>query len=709
MGDVSLKKLAETAGLVLEWDDSDGRPQRLPAETQRVLLARLGFPAESEQDVKSSLQRLERWNNPQTPAELPPLVTADQGAEVDLPCPLSPGSSFSLLLESGSEQDGKVNASGCLPAIDEAGYHQLNLDGRTITLAVAPKRCYSPADAAGRSDPHLWGLAAQLYSLRRPRDGGFGDALALEHLGLAAARQGVAAIAVSPTHAMFSTDPAHFSPYSPSSRLLNNVLYCAPEGLLGRDRVDRAIARSGLEDQLRALEEKEMIDWPQAGVTKLTWLRALYEDTLSRSDPEGQALQQRLAEFRRAGGEVLEDHCRFEALLSERGPGSWRDWPEELRNPRSAEVARFAKDASDEVGFHAFLQWLVAESLSRTQAALREAGMTVGIIADLAVGADDAGSQTWSRQGEMLEGVSIGAPPDTFNVHGQDWGLSAFSPHGLVRSGFRSFIDMLRASLSHAGGVRIDHILGFMRLWLVPHGAGPTQGGYVSYPLEDMLRLVALESWRHRAIVIGEDLGTVAAGFSEKLADRGILGMQVLWFERDEEGGFIPPEDWSAEAMATTSTHDLPTVAGWWAGRDIDWRADLGLFREDQDVEDERRARAKDRAHLARALGLLRGTTCPEALEAQDLRASQVLDACALHLGQVPAPLAIVPVEDVLGLEEQANLPATMDEHPNWRRRWSPDAKDLLALPGVRHRLEEVRRGRAQSEEIVKKRRESSS
>ncbi|MCP1366921.1 4-alpha-glucanotransferase, partial [Halomonas sp. BBD48] len=297
--------------------------------------------------------------------------------------------------------------------------------------------------------------------------------------------------------------------------------------------------------------------------------------------------------------------------------------------------------------------------------------------------------------GEMLEGVSVGAPPDTFNVHGQDWGLAAFSPHGLVRSGFRTFIDMLRAGFQHAGGLRIDHILGLMRLWLVPHGASPTQGGYVSYPLDDMLRLVALESWRHRGIVIGEDLGTVAPGFRDKLIERGILGMQVLWFEQDDDGDFLPDRQWSNAAMATTSTHDLPTVAGWWAGRDIDWRSRLALLGENQDADSERQERCAARARLAATLDLLgHAVPHPATLQASDLSASQVLDACARHIGRTPSPLAILPVEDVLGLEEQANLPGTLDEHPNWRRRWMAEADVLLTPDEVRHRLGELQRAR---------------
>lgn len=700
MSDDRLRELAAAAGLLVEWENSDGEPCELSPDTQRTLLGVLGLPANGGTAIEASLARLEQWRQPSDPAQWPPLITADCGSPISLPGPVPRGTPFTLFLEDGGEQRGEVDANGCVPPISAMGYHRLRIVGTQLNVAAAPRQCFGPADASGQSEPRLWGMAVQLYALRRPGDGGIGDTLALEKLARRAAGRGADTLAISPTHAMFSTDPERYSPYSPSSRLLSNALYGAPEQLLGASAVASAVAACGLDDALRRLEADDELDWPAAGRAKLTWLRRLYDDLLARDDEESFALRRRLAEFREAGGNTLEDHCRFEALQAMRGTG-WRDWPVPLQDPASAEVERFATEHALEVGFHAFLQWQVMEGLANAQAVAREAGMAVGLIADLAVGADAAGSQSWSRQGEMLEGVSIGAPPDTFNVHGQDWGLAAFSPHGLVSSGFRTFIDMLRASFRYAGGLRIDHILGLMRLWLVPHGATPAQGGYVSYPLDDLLRLVALESWRHRGIVVGEDLGTVASGFNDKLAERGILGMQVLWFEQDDEENFLPAKQWSRASMATTSTHDLPTVAGWWAGRDIDWRRRLALLGEHQDVNHERRARGKARAKLAGTLGLLGNGARPSALEAADLSTSQVLDACARHIGRTPSPLAILPVEDVLGLEEQANLPGTLDEHPNWRRRWMAEADVLLAPDEVRHRLDELQRTRDISRQVA--------
>ncbi|WP_104202265.1 4-alpha-glucanotransferase [Billgrantia saliphila] len=684
MNEQRLLQLAEAAGLMVEWEDSEERPQRLSTATQRELLARLGYPADSAEAIKASLERL---RGPQSPAQWPPLITAERGIATDLPSPLPADTEFTLCLEQGDLLHDRLDGRGRLPPVGVAGYHRLRIAETELTLAVAPPRCFTPADASRDERPRLWGLAVQLYALRRPGDGGIGDTLALERLAQHAANAGAAALGISPTHAMFSADVTRYSPYSPSSRLLYNALHAAPETRLGEASVKAAINRCQAGEAMAQLEADDRIDWPRAARVKLGWLRELYDDLMGREDDDATQARRDLEAFRTYTGQVLEAHCVFEALQQHRAERDWRQWPAALRDPDNPEVARFARENAHEVGFHAFLQWLASDGLGRAQATAKEAGMPVGLIADLAVGADAAGSQAWSRQSEMLEGLSIGAPPDTFNVHGQDWGLAPFSPQGLVNSGFTGFIEMLQAGFAHAGGLRIDHILGLLRLWLVPHGASPPEGGYLRYPLDDLLRLVALESWRHQAIVIGEDLGTVPPGLRDRLAACGILGTRVLWFERDDEDEFLPPPQWSSSAVATTSTHDLPTVAGWWAGRDIEWRSRLGLLAEGQDARGEHAGRRADRARLARALGLLDGHAAADTLDAADLGTSKVLDACARQLGLTPSPLALLPVEDALGLEEQANLPGTLEAHPNWRRRWTDDADALLASGEVRQRL----------------------
>jgi 4-alpha-glucanotransferase len=313
--------------------------------------------------------------------------------------------------------------------------------------------------------------------------------------------------------------------------------------------------------------------------------------------------------------------------------------------------------------------------------------MRIGLISDLAVGTDGGGSHAWSRQDEMLIGLSIGAPPDLLGPLGQDWGLTAFSPRGLVGHGYGAFLEMLRAALRHAGGVRIDHVMGLQRLWVLPEGARALEGAYLRFPIDDLLALVALESHRAGAIVLGEDLGTVPEGFQPRLMQAGLLGMRVLWFERDEPA-FRPPSSWSREAAAMTSTHDLATVAGWWRGRDLDWRAGLGLLGDEGQARGERE---RDR-------GLLWQEFCQSGAANGDKpppdQPAPAVDAALTHVAGSGCALALLPLEDVLGQEEQPNLPGTLHEHPNWRRRLPGPAGALLDRPEARSRLDAVRRVR---------------
>lgn len=304
----------------------------------------------------------------------------------------------------------------------------MNVEDERFILAVAPERCYSVADAVDQATPRAWGLSVQLYALRRSGDGGFGDAQALEELARQAAERGAEALAISPLHAMFSSDPQRYSPYSPSSRLFLNSLYAAPGAIFGERAWRNAIESCGLSEQWQALEQQPLIDWPQAAQAKLQAMRALYQGFCHSEHP----LHPDFASYRQAAGEALENHCRFEAIQAQRAargePLDWRQWPEHWRDPASPALARFAEEQAEEIGFHAFCQWLIARNLQRAQSAARSSDMGIGLIADLAVGADGGGSQAWSRQDQLLAALTVGAPPDILNRQGQGWGISAFSP-----------------------------------------------------------------------------------------------------------------------------------------------------------------------------------------------------------------------------------------------------------------------------------------
>lgn len=673
MNDEALRDLARRAGIAVEWQDYANRPQVVAPEALRRILAALDLPADTRGDLAASRRLLAKRS---TLTDLPPLVTATAGRPTRLDLGAADPRPAKLMLERGGTRDVTLMpARGRLriPAVAEIGYHRLQVGEREVVLAVAPPQCRTIDDVV--PDARLWGVAAQVYSLRSAGDGGIGDAGGIAQIAEAAASHGADVLALSPMHALFTADPARFAPYSPSSRLFLNPLHAAPALVFGEARIAQVMQDAGVEDAFGYFEPRQLIDWPASSDAKLRLLRALFDRFVGGPDAEN-ALGADFAGFRADGGDLLHQHATFEALHADRAPEhDWRRWTLDLRNPDSAAVAAFAATRRHDVLFHEFLQWVADRSLAAAQARAREAGMRIGLVGDLAVGMDPTGSHAWSRQRDILLGVAIGAPPDLFNPRGQDWGLTGFSPRALEDGGFVPFIATLRAVLRHTGGLRIDHVMGLSRLWLVPEGADPSQGAFLSYPLTDLLRLLALESGRHNAIVVGEDLGTVPEGFRETLSRDGVHGMRVLWFERGENNSFSPPDAWDATALAMTTTHDLPTVAGWWHGTDIATRAECGRLGEGVTADRASAERDGDRAALWQrfgAEGLVEGA--PPSPD----RPQPVVDAALAFVARTPSPLCLLPIEDLLGQEAQPNLPGTVDEHPNWRRRMPEPADSLL-------------------------------
>ena len=653
----ALRTLAEAVGLAPRWQNYRHEWQEVSDDSLRIILKALGFPAGNDTEVAESRAALAAERS-----DLAPLVTAVVNTPTRLP--IEPGP-YEIVLEDGTRRSGTLEAStggATLPAIEQVGYHTLEAGGRRATLAVTPEHGLTVANM-GRP----WALAVQLYALRRKGDGGLGDFEALRQLMAPAKRHGADGIAISPVHAQFSADPDRFSPYSPSSRINLNVLHAAIDMPAG--------------PQNEALEQAELVDWGTVSRRRLAALRAEFESLPADKHAA-------LATFRAEAGNALETHARFEAIHAEQfgkhGRWHWRTWPEELRHPSSPDVATFVREHANEVTYHAFLQWRADQGLAAAQQAARDAGMKIGLIADLAVGADSGGSHCWARQDQILGSLNIGAPPDLLNGRGQNWGLAAFSPTGLRQHGFGAFLEMLRAAMRHSGGVRIDHALGLRRLWVIPDGHESRDGAYLAFPQTDLLRLIALESLRNRAIVVGEDLGTIPAGFQDEMAESGVLGMRVLWFERDLRS-FWQPRGWSHAAAAMTSTHDLPTLAGWWRGRDLEWRAKLDLAGGPENEAQDGHDRFRDRFMVWEAMqlsGAAEGTPPPNDEPAP------FVDAATRYVAGAACDLVLLPIEDALGLDEQPNLPGTMSEqHPNWQRRLPGTADMLLEAPNVAARL----------------------
>lgn len=689
MDDAAVRELARRAGIAVRWIDYANKRHDVPLDSLRRILKAMRLPCDSAADLAHSRHLLER-------RQLPPLVTATAGQSIQLPIrTASERTAARLTREDGSVADFAVRRTArgiSVPPVQTIGYHTLEIGPTRLALAVAPPRCLSIDDIA--PDERLAGLAAQIYGLRRPGDCGIGDMSGVGALARRAGALGIAALSLSPAHALFGADHNHFSPYSPSNRLFYNPLLADPASVFGDARVERARTAADLDDATPEVETAALIDWPKAARNKTALLRRLFDDFVAHdlAGTSASDVAVDFAAFRAGAGAALEQHALFEALHAARlkaDPAAWhwQTWPAPWRDPHGDAVQRFAQDHRRDVLFHIFLQWIADRSFAKAQRQAKADGMRIGLVADLAVGLSPSGSYAWAGGETLLGGLQIGAPPDLFNLSGQSWGLTTFSPYALREVGFAPFIATLRACLRHAGGVRIDHVLGFKRIWVIPESAESSEGAYLTYPLDDLFRLTALESHRHRAVVIGEDLGTVPRGFRARLKRAGIYGMSVLWFERTKNR-FKPPSVWPPEAIAMTSTHDLPTVAGWWRGCDLQMRAQLGMLADLTKAEAERN---KDRKALWRAFGHAKAAD-GDLPAADDGR--RAADAAVKFIAATPSRLALLPLEDALASEPQPNLPGTIDEHPNWRRRYPGNAGELLDSSDVQKRVASlVKRG----------------
>ena len=672
-----LAHLAQAAGIATEWHEISGLRHEVPEPTLRALCAALGLPADGDAAIRDSLARLS------APPALPASATCHADA-AHLRIPLSDRAMrLCIRLEDGGERrldiapgdgtterftapDGTARAARRvrLPPLPE-GRHKVFDAAAPDTpchLAIVPRQAFLPAQR-GR-----FGLAAQIYALRRDGDQGIGDFTAVAQLARLAQGQGATLVGLSPPHALFPTDRSRASPYHPSDRRFLDPIFLDVAALPLVAELPAArgalAARAGI---FAALAARDSVDHAGVWAAKHAVLRAAW-DGLPATHPARDAL----AAFRAEGGAALERFGAFVAIADRQGHSDARRWPAGLRHGAEAGVAAFAARHADEIGFQAFLQMLADAQL----AAAGRAG--AGLYRDLAVGAAPDGAEPWSGDARILPGFSIGAPPDPFAAEGQVWGLPPPDPRAAQATGHAAFARLLRANMRHAAALRIDHVLGLRRLFVVPDGAKGPEGAYLAYPFQEMLGQVALESQRARCMVVGEDLGTVPDGIGHALQSADILSYRVLWFERDE-AGFVPPARWPARAAACVSTHDLATLEGFWTGADLEERAALGLC---TDVPAALALRARDRAALCALLaaeGLLPEGTVPDA------PMDDVL-AAAVHalVARAPSAIMLAQAEDLAGERIAVNLPGTDRERPNWRRRLPVPVARLAELPRAR-------------------------
>ena len=729
-GTPALERLAALCGIEADYHDIWGKRHLTSDRTRRMLLAAMGIapdadPARLAEDIENR-----DWRRLLPPVRVARLSDAPLAIEISVPAGWTREPfNWTLNLEQGARHGGQfrprdLEATGersiggatflrfrlPLPTIGETGYHHLELERpgqdaaqpARMTLIIVPADCYRPE--ALRSGGRVWGPAVQLYGVRSRRNwgiGDFGDVAALLDL---AAESGAGIIGLNPLHALYPDNPAHCSPYSPSSRLFLNVLYIDVEAVAdaAESKATRdLIASPRFQARLRRLRAAELVEYAEVGAAKLDALRLAWrhfrEHHLAHNSERAHAFHQYCADE----GEALRTHALFEALQAhfrkqDAAVWGWPAWPEAYRDPAAAEVAEFAVAHAVEVDFYRYLQWLAEQQLAAAGARSWSLGLGVGLYQDLALGVDPGGAEAWANRDVYAVGAHAGAPPDDFNLAGQDWGLPPFNPWRLREKAYAPFAATLRATMRHCGALRIDHVMGLMRLYWVPVGAAPTEGAYVDYPLDDLLGILALESQRNRCLVIGEDLGTVPDALRPRLAELGVLSYRPFFFERNEEGAFKPPQDYPRQALVAVSTHDLPTLCGFWKGLDLDTRAALDLFPTEAMKESSVAGRSQDHARLLMALQ--RENLLPESVGIHPVSVPDITPelSVAVHrfLARTPSQVMVVQQEDVFGVAEQTNLPGSNDGHPNWRRRLPVPLEDWREEPRQQAIAEAMRQER---------------
>lgn len=697
----SLELLADRYGIESSFKDARGVVQSTEPTTRLALLAAMGSDATDEESAAIALDAMEReeWARP-----LDPVHVAFKTDPLNVPITYPRGThriTWRLQLETGEERrgvaefaalsllgqhasEGNPRERRMLPLPDSIpfGYHRLNLEpGSAVSqLIVTPGQCWLPPQIEQRKK--IWGVAAQLYLLKSAHNWGIGDFTDLRELAQTLAGEGAGVIGLNPLHAMFPDDPEHASPYSPASRLLLNIINIDVMALVEQSaapEISALIQSDEFQRELKASRESGVVDYTRVTTLKLSTLRLLFK---SRSAAHDSSHWRRFETFRDKADDSFNRSCLFLALrehfsAQDSSRADWRHWPAAFRDPDSAAVRQFATDQRELIRFQIWMQFIADSQLA--EAAQAAQSMAVGLYRDLAVGADPSGAETWSSQRSVVTAARVGAPPDIHNPSGQDWGLPPFHPKALKEECYRGFVDLLRANMRHAGGLRIDHVMALQQLYWVPQGSSASQGAYVRYPLEDLIGILTLESHRSRCLVVGEDLGTVPAGFRERMTAARVFSYRVLFFEQDP-AGFIAPDRYPFLSLAVAGSHDLPTLGAWIDGSDLELKQKLKLFPTQQHLTDAKQSRYDDRQRLLMSFGKL-GISV-----SSDMSTDQFADAAHAFLARSASAITMVQIDDITQELAPVNVPTTSSEHPNWRRKLSMSIEEIAALPGF-HKL----------------------
>ncbi|MGV8900134.1 MAG: malto-oligosyltrehalose synthase [Burkholderiaceae bacterium] len=712
-----LDRLCALSGIEPEYFDIWGNRHVTSEESKRALLEAMNINANSAADLEFAVDEceLQSWRSLLAPVQV--ITETHDAPQVVLTIPAAmAGNVFDwrLTLEHGATSNGRftpdelvvleqrqiaetsfVRYGFPLPAALATGYYRLEINAvdsgnethkshnssDAMHLIVVPTACYLPPALTG--DGRVWGFSVQLYALRSQRNWGIGDFTDLRRAVEFAAQVGAGFVGSSPLHALFPGDPAQFSPYSPSSRRFLNVLFLDVEGIADFKECESArntVQEPRFQAHLRTLRASELVNYEEVSALKLQVLELLYSHFCAYHLDLDSQRANAFRTFQKQGGEALRCQSLFEALQEhfsriDSAIHGWHQWPEDYQDPDSVPVAAFATENVARIEFYAYLQWNAEQQLAAVGQCSLELGLGVGLYQDIAVGVAADGAECWAEQALYARHTYIGAPADDYNTLGQDWGLPPLIPQRLYAAAYAPFIETLRENMRHAGALRLDHVMGLMRQFWVPAGGIPSAGTYVRYPFADLLGIVALESHRNRCTVIGEDLGTVPTEVRDALSQNAVFSYRLLYFEKDQDGGFKAAADYPAQSLVAASTHDLPTLAGYWLGHDIDLRCALDLFPSVQLRDAQLLDRSQSRAQLL--LALERAQLLPAGASvnpvAHPVLTEELSLAIHIYLARTPAKFMVVQMEDLFGQVEQVNFPASEGKYPNWQRKLTLD------------------------------------
>jgi 4-alpha-glucanotransferase len=693
-----LARLAALVGIETSYMDIYGRRIDTPINAKVRILAALGFDVSSVSSLTVAVEEepWRRWLAPWT------VRTADaSGLDLDLFLPADDSDqqwSWEIAFEDGATHYGTFRRENLvmlgardidgrriehrrlsLQRSGPIGYHRVRVSGPSeveASLVLAPHGCHVPQELLEGPDGRAWGLANHLYALRSQSNWGVGDFADLDRLCQIAGEAGASVVATNPFHALLPRRPSDASPYSPSSRIFLNPIYIDVSAVPGFLNCPAAQPSEGT---LSALRKTEFVDYPNVVATKLRALEALFEGFRDRLDGSGEG-DREVHTFRRFSAEASPALQRFAAfsVLDELNSGPigeaipWSRWPSAFRTPDGPAVDRLAGERSERLAFHQYLQFLADRQLGQAADDARHAGLNIGIMRDLALGVSPDGADAWMHQQAFANGLRCGAPPDDFHPHGQEWGVVPFNPLALRRD-YSTFVATVRANMRNAGGLRFDHVAGLQRQFVVPLGEQTGHGCYLNFPREELFAILALESRRGSCLVLGEDLGTLPDGFRDRMRSHAMFSCAVLYFERLNDGRFRGPRDYPAQSIASVATHDLPTLAGYWEGRDIAARQRVGISSATE-VEETRQQRLDDCRRLSETLASA-GFPLPALADGTQHAPSDLVDAIHRFLAASSTRLFLAQLDDLLGEVDQINVPGTVDTYPNWRRKQSLDVE----------------------------------